>query len=126
METISAPRVSVIIPTYNSESTIARAINSVICQSFQDTEIIICDDASTDSTLEIVYKLKTKHKNQKIIVHKLPSNEGAGAARNLGMLHAKGEYIAFLDSDDEWLTEKRRSLQHRPSFCFTPVNQRIH
>lgn len=99
--------ISVIIPTYNRESTITRAIRSVINQqdelnkSYQ-IEIIIVDDCSSDNTLEIVKKINFK--NIKIIA--LEKNVGANSARNIGIKAATGKYIAFQDSDDEWLPKK--------------------
>ncbi len=99
-----APRVSVIVPTYNREATIVRALDSVFAQTFGDYEILVCDDASTDKTCEIVRSYMEKDARIKLDI--LPENQGAGVARNLGMAAAKGDYIAFLDSDDEWLPEK--------------------
>lgn len=92
--------VSVIIPTYNRETLVCRAIQSVLNQSYQNFEIIVVDDGSSDNTAEIVknYIPKTKYIYQE--------NAGASAARNKGIDLAKGEWIAFLDSDDEWLPDK--------------------
>jgi glycosyltransferase involved in cell wall biosynthesis len=94
--------VSVIVPTYNREKTILRAINSILKQTYKDIEIIIIDDYSNDNTQEVVKSLN----NDKIKYIKQDKNRGACAARNIGIKLAKGEYIAFLDSDDEWLPEK--------------------
>ena len=99
------PKVSVIIPTYNDSKSLIRAIESVISQSFKDLEIIIIDDGSTDNTKEIVKDLidkdtRIKYFYQENIGH--PS-----VPRNFGMEKVTGEYIALLDSDDEWIdTEK--------------------
>lgn len=90
-------KISVIIPTYNRERTIKRCISSITSQTTPPYEIIIVDDGSTDKTISIVNEFKA---NIKIIKQ---NHRGAQAARNLGILNAQGDYIAFLDSDDEWL-----------------------
>ncbi len=104
VQQVFIPRVSVIIPTFNSEATIVRALESVIGQTFQKFEILVCDDASTDSTAEIVTEFLKK--DSRIRLLSLPVNQGAGAARNIGIKAALGEYLAFLDGDDEWRPEK--------------------
>jgi len=95
------PRVSVIVPTYNRAHCIERALRSVQQQTFTDFELLVCDDCSTDGTLGLVCHYQSR--DVRIRLLRLDSNMGAGAARNLGMREARGEYIAFLDSDDEWL-----------------------
>lgn len=89
--------VSVIIPCYNREKTIKRCIKSVINQTFAPHEIIIVDDGSNDRTVEFVRNINC----DKIKLLK-QNHRGAQAARNLGIVNATGNYIAFLDSDDEW------------------------
>lgn len=96
------PVISVIIPTYNRAHVLKRAIDSVLGQTFQDIEIIIVDDASTDGT-EII--IDTFH-DKRILYIKHEKRKGASAARNTGIGIASSEYVAFLDSDDEWLPEK--------------------
>lgn len=96
------PIVSVIIPTYNRLSTISRSIESALAQTFHDFEIIVVDDGSTDQTREIVRGIDDNR--VRLICH--DCNLGAAAARNTGMQAATGKYIAWLDSDDEWLREK--------------------
>jgi len=96
------PKVSVIIPTFNREKLIIRSINSLLNQTNQDYEIIIADDASTDNTAEVIKSLK----NDKIRYFRLEKNSGQCVTRNKAIKIAKGEYIGFLDSDDEWLPEK--------------------
>lgn len=96
------PTVSVIIPAYNRAHLVMRAINSVLNQTFQDFEIIIVDDASRDNTEELVRGIHDK----RIFYIQHEKNRGGSAARNTGIKQARGEYIAFLDSDDEWLPEK--------------------
>lgn len=88
------PSVSVIIPTYNSASFIVDAITSINNNDYKDVEIIIVDDGSTDSTVEIINSLSG---NIKLFTQK---NSGRGMARNNGVKHAEGKYIAFLDHDD--------------------------
>jgi len=96
------PRVSVIIPTYNRRNLLGRAINSVLNQNYQDFELIIVDDGSTDNTVKLV-----KSFNYEIIKYiRHDKNRGVSAARNTGIRVAKGDYIAFQDSDDEWMPEK--------------------
>ncbi|HEX3008562.1 MAG TPA: glycosyltransferase family 2 protein [Bacteroidales bacterium] len=96
------PLVSVIIPTYNREHLIVKAIDSVMKQTFQDFEILIIDDASTDNTIQVLKNLN----NPKVQYYQLEKNGGQCIARNYGIKRAKGKYIAFLDSDDEWLPHK--------------------
>lgn len=95
--------VSIIIPTYNRADKIKKAINSVICQTYPEWEIIVVDDASRDNTCEIVSEYMKKNINIKYI--KLDQNRGAANARNVGMQNSSGVYIAFLDSDDIWENE---------------------
>jgi GT2 family glycosyltransferase len=87
---------SVIIPTFNRLLLLKEALNSVWRQRFTDYEVIVVDDGSTDGTLEYLEALKTR------ITCLSQSNQGPGAARNLGARHAKAEYLAFFDSDDMW------------------------
>jgi len=99
----SNPTVSVIIPTYNRAHLIGRAIQSVLDQTYQDFEIIVVDDASTDNTEEVV----SNFDDERIRYIRLKENSGGSAApRNTAIRTARGEYIAFQDSDDEWLPEK--------------------
>jgi glycosyltransferase involved in cell wall biosynthesis len=99
---VNYPVVSVIIPTYNRESLITRSIQSVLNQSYQNFEIIVIDDSSTDGTKGIVESFSDK----RIRYIQLEDNRGTGVARNIGIQLSKGEFIAFQDSDDEWLPEK--------------------
>lgn len=94
--------VSVIIPNYNRENLIIRAVNSVLNQSYQDIEVIVVDDCSTDNSLKMLDKIK----DVRLKIFRLKENSGACVARNKGIEEAKGEYISFLDSDDEWLPDK--------------------
>ena len=96
----SIPRVSVVIPTYNSSAMVEQAIQSVLAQTYRDFEIIVIDDGSTDGTKDVVRRFgeRVRYFNQE--------NQGVSAARNFGIHQSLGEYIAFLDSDDLWLPEK--------------------
>lgn len=94
--------VSIIIPTFNSESTILRCLDSVYKQTYQNFEVVICDDKSTDNTPEILNNIL----DSRVKVIYLNENGGSAVARNTAMKHAKGDFIAFLDSDDEWYPEK--------------------
>lgn len=92
--------VSIITPAYNCDKYIGFTINSVVSQTFQNWEMIIVDDCSTDNTSDIV--LSYASKEPRIKYKKLEKNSGAAVARNVAMSMAKGQYIAFLDSDDLW------------------------
>lgn len=96
------PTVSVIIPTYNRAHLVGRAIRSVLNQTYQDFEVIVVDDGSTDNTEEVVKSFN----DSRIRYVRHEQNRGGAAARNTGIKMAQGEYIAFQDSDDEWLPEK--------------------
>ncbi|MDD4976496.1 MAG: glycosyltransferase [Bacteriovorax sp.] len=96
------PFVSVIIPTFNRSSVIIRAINSVLNQNNKDFELIVVDDGSTDET-ELILSPFIESGKIKYFKH---HNRGVSAARNLGVAKASGEWLAFLDSDDEWLPNK--------------------
>ncbi|QTD64338.1 glycosyltransferase family 2 protein [Acinetobacter towneri] len=95
---------SVIMPSYCSEKTICQAIESVINQTYKDWQLIVIDDCSYDQSLLIAQEY-AKNDNR-INVIKLKKNDGVANARNIGIENAKGDYIAFLDSDDYWHPEK--------------------
>lgn len=94
--------ISVIIPAYNAEKYIARSINSVLEQTYRDTEVLVVNDGSTDSTQAIVESFCITHEQVKLINTK---NRGVSCARNTGIEHASGEFISFLDADDELLPD---------------------
>ena len=94
---MAQPKVSIIVPVYNSERYLERCISSLLNQTLKDIEIILVDDSSTDSSLEICQKTAEEDFRIKVI-HK--ANEGAGMARNAALKVATGEYIGFADSDD--------------------------
>ncbi len=91
---------SVVIPLYNKEATVARAIQSVLNQTLQDFEIVVVNDGSTDKGPDIVSAIKDSRIR---LIHQ--ENQGVSAARNKGIVEAKYDLIAFLDADDEWLSE---------------------
>jgi glycosyltransferase involved in cell wall biosynthesis len=92
--------ISVVIPCFNSESYIQESINSVLSQTYRKIELIVIDDGSTDDTLKVIKEY------EKSIVILRQENQGAASARNLGIHHSKGDYIALLDSDDVWMPDK--------------------
>ena len=98
------PKVSVIIPTHNRADALQRAIMSVLAQSFQDFEIIVVDDVSSDHTEEVVCSFA----DTRLHYIRHTTNKGDAGTRNTGIQQARGEYIAFLDDDDEWLSDKLR------------------
>ncbi len=94
-----APKISVIIPTHNRAGTLSRAIKSVLNQTFTDFELIVIDDGSTDGTPAILDSFPN-------IIRMTQKHSGVSRARNCGIAHATGEWVSFLDSDDEWLPKK--------------------
>lgn len=96
--------VSIITPVYNAEKTIGDTIESVLKQTFENFEMIIVDDISTDETINIIKNYQKKDKRIKLFV--LDKKGGASAARNKALSEAKGDYIAFLDGDDLWKENK--------------------
>jgi glycosyltransferase involved in cell wall biosynthesis len=96
------PLISVVLPTYNRSKLLTRAIDSALAQTYQNYELIIIDDGSTDDTESVV----NQYSDTRIVYLKQNVNRGGAEARNIGIKEAKGEYIALLDSDDEWLPEK--------------------
>jgi glycosyltransferase involved in cell wall biosynthesis len=94
------PLVTVVIPAFNAAATLARAVRSVLEQTLDGVEVVIVDDGSTDETTQIAERFARQH--PQVTVHRLPENTGAaGAPRNVGLERAGGDYIMFLDSDDE-------------------------
>ena len=114
--------VSVIIPTYNRKKYVTKAIDSVLRQTYDDYEIIVIDDGSTDNTRESLEKYRNK------ILYIYQQNSGVSAARNAGIRLAKGEWVAFLDSDDEWIPEylswQMKQLHQSPQ-VFTYITNSI-
>lgn len=99
------PLVSVIMPVYNAEETVVGAITSLQAQSFADFELIVVDDGSTDGTYGEVERLADQ--DSRICLLRMTENSGSPAApRNVGLRHAEGRFIAFLDADDKWKPSK--------------------
>ena len=103
-------KISVVIPTYNRKHTLPRALDSVLAQSYQPFEIIVIDDGSTDGTFDWI---KLKYPSIKLLESFKPSKslkgyspKGVSVARNVGIKQSKGDWIALLDSDDEWIPDK--------------------
>jgi teichuronic acid biosynthesis glycosyltransferase TuaG len=95
-------KISIIIPTLNSDSTIKRTLNSVFRQSYKKWEILIIDSYSSDETVKFVKSFNSK----KIKLYKYPKSKGLAAARSFGITKSSGNYISFLDSDDIWMKNK--------------------
>ncbi|NJM42027.1 MAG: glycosyltransferase family 2 protein [Anaerolineae bacterium] len=104
----ASPRVTVVTPSYNSARYIAQTVNSVLAQTFTDFEHIIVDDGSTDNTRELLEPYLQREPQRLIYVHQ--QNAGESVARNNAIRRARGEYVAFLDSDD-WWTPNNLALQ---------------
>jgi glycosyltransferase involved in cell wall biosynthesis len=98
------PQISVVVPAYNAEKTIKATVDSVLNQSFSDLELIVVNDGSKDSTLDVLSNIKDPR--LKVFSH---SNSGPQISRNRGIQEATGEYISFLDADDLWTPDKLES-----------------
>ncbi len=113
----SVPKVSVILPTYNRAEVLPRAIGSVIGQSFANFELILVDDASTDNTEQTI----SRFTDSRIRRLRQATNGGVAAARNHGASQAQGEWLAFLDSDDEWMPDalevQLKRAEQNPEAC---------
>jgi glycosyltransferase involved in cell wall biosynthesis len=97
-----AELVSVVLPTFNRAPTLGRAIRSVLAQTYRDIELIVIDDGSTDNTPAVIQAFSADSR----LRYQPQKNAGAAVARNTGLALARGQWIAFQDSDDEWLPEK--------------------
>ena len=116
--------VSIIMPSYNTAKFIAETIESVLLQSYANWELIIVDDCSSDNTDEIV----CRYTDRRISYVKNDTNSGAAVSRNRGLRLAKGEWIAFLDSDDIWHRDKLKSQlefmsKHDYTFSYTKYHE---
>ena len=117
------PKISVVIPTYNRAATVPRAIESVLAQTVTDLEVVVVDDGSSDSTAKVLGDMFGDR-----IRYYAQTNQGASVARNRGVEEARGEWIAFLDSDDFWEKEKLewqlkalKQFGHKCCACYTDV-----
>lgn len=112
--------VSVIIPSHNSSNYIQKTIDSVLCQTYKNFEIIIVDDGSLDNSVEIIKKYALLDK--RLVLFDLKSNFGVSYARNFGISKSKGDYYCFLDSDDLWDKDKLKlqlSFMQKNNFLFS-------
>jgi len=98
------PLVSIITPMYNSEAFISEMIHSVINQTHKNWELLLIDDHSTDKTIKIATSFSNRYSNIKLFTNEI--NQGAANSRNKGIIESKGDFIAFLDADDLWKSEK--------------------
>ena len=102
---MQGPFISVVIPTYNSENFIAKTLETLYSQTYNNYEVIVSDDGSTDNTVSVVrsFFLQNSSRKKALLINK---HEGPGAARNKGIENASGDWISFLDSDDLWNDNK--------------------
>ena len=101
-------RVSILIPAWNAEATILRTLDSAQAQTVSDIEIIVIDDGSTDATVELVTIRALA--DPRIQLHQLKKNSGPAAARNVGIAHATGDWLALLDADDTISADRMERL----------------
>jgi glycosyltransferase involved in cell wall biosynthesis len=126
----NGPLISAVIPTYNRTKQTFAAVESVLAQTYPHVEVIVVDDGSKDGFREIVeHYVREKASGGHAVKFVSQPNQGASAARNNGLAHASGEYVAFLDSDDIWLPEKLQwqlkaleEFKDECSVCFTDAN----
>lgn len=100
-------RFSIIIPAYNAEAYLQRCLDSIFSQEFDDYEVIVVNDGSTDETAALLEGYTSKHQNMQVLTQ---SNQGMATARNRGLETAKGDYILFVDSDDELMPQALSEL----------------
>ena len=112
------PKISVIMPVYNGAMTIEAAVDSVLAQSFRNFELIVCDDASTDNTLNILERIT----DERLHVLSNKFNRGEGGARDHAIDVATGDWLAFIDADDAWAPERLDVLLN---YCDNPPNSII-
>ena len=116
--------VSIIMPSYNTAQYISDSINSVLSQTYDNWELIIVDDCSTDNSIEVI----SSFEDSRIILLKNKNNSGAALSRNYALKEAKGKWIAFLDSDDVWVPEKLEkqiAFMEENDYAFTFTDYRI-
>ncbi|MFG3223223.1 glycosyltransferase family 2 protein [Kitasatospora sp. NPDC048194] len=108
------PLVSVVMPVYNSAATLGASIRSVLAQTHSDLELLVTDDGSSDESMDLL--MEFARQDERVLPKPGPGRGGAARARNLAIGRARGDYVAFLDSDDMWLPEK---LERQISFART-------
>lgn len=116
------PKISIVMPLYNAEDYVSEAIESVRSQTYEDWELIVIDDCSTDCSRAKVDELAAL--DSRILVYSNAKNSGAAFTRTAGLKHVSGEYLAFLDADDVWMPEKmekqiRFMCEEECAMCFT-------
>jgi glycosyltransferase involved in cell wall biosynthesis len=116
--TLPQPTVSVVIPAYNRAGVLPRSIGSVLAQTYNDFEVVVVDDASSDRTCETVAGLAEQDPRVRLVAAR--QNGGAARARNLGVQEARGRFIAFLDSDDWWMPGKLSAQVAALTACANP------
>src|SRR4051812_17237344 len=100
------PSISVVLPVFNGSAYLNAAVTSVLSQEFRDWELLIVDDGSTDGSYEMGQDWQSKDPRIKIFRHEEGLNRGVSASRNVAIRHASSEWIALLDADDIWYSEK--------------------
>ena len=105
--------ISIIVPVYNAEKFIMKTMDSVLAQTYLNWELLLVDDCSSDGSAEAISQYVEKEKDSRIRLIRQPTNQGAAYARNRGLMEARGRYIAYLDADDLWMSEK---LEHELNF----------
>lgn len=114
------PRVSVVVPLFNAAKTITRTLESIFSAGYENLEVVVVDDGSQDASVEVVESYQSLHTDQQLalIHHPRRQNRGASASRNLGVEYATGKYVAFLDADDLYLSNRFQSsvrlMEDRP------------
>ncbi|MDT2817396.1 glycosyltransferase family 2 protein [Vagococcus lutrae] len=117
--------VTIIMPVYNSEKYLEKSLSSVLNQTYQDFELIVINDGSSDGSLSIIQSFKKIDKRIKL--YDLDRNRGISFARNIGIKNSKGKYIAFIDSDDKWKPNKLQTQiefmkKNNIKFSYTNLN----
>ncbi len=116
--------ISIVIPVYNAAKYIEKTISTVVAQTYEEWELLLVDDGSTDGSYEIIKEIAAKDTTGRIRVLRPKEHGSAARARNYGTSHAEGRYIAFLDADDLWDKEKLKKQlafmkENDAGFCFT-------
>ncbi|MDZ7835045.1 MAG: glycosyltransferase family 2 protein [Alkalibacterium sp.] len=113
--------ISIVMPTYNAAQFIRETIDSILNQSYQNWELILVDDHSTDDTISVI----KAYEDERIFLIRLPENKGAAVARNTALEEVSGDYIAFLDSDDLWhkdKLQKQLAFMQKNNYLFTSTH----